>query len=205
MMKKWNQMNYWLTGLIFLALTGAAQAQTKIATVDLQRVFDNYYKTKIADRQLKDQGSEFENTLKSMYDDYESLNEEYKALREKANNQIISADEREKRQQEAQEKLRSIKELEGNIQQWDRTAKTTLAEKQRRLRENILREIQEIVATKARTGGYGLVFDTAALSRNETPIVLYTDKSNDLTEEVLTSLNASAPPEYQGQGEGSGN
>ena len=39
-----------------------------------------------------------------------------------------------------------------------------------------------------------MVIDVAASSINDTPVVMYNNGDNDLTEMVLNQLNASAPP-----------
>ena len=40
-----------------------------------------------------------------------------------------------------------------------------------------------------------LVFDTAAESANGTPIVLFSNSENDMTEDILKQLNLGAPAE----------
>lgn len=189
--------NKLIVGLILGLLSFSAAAQQKIGTVDIQKAFDGYYKTKIADKQLKADGKGFEDTLKSMYEDYEKLSADHLRLREEANDQIISADERERRKTQADAKLREVQEKEANIKEYDRSAKATLAEKQRRLRENVLRDINDLVAQKAKAAGYTIILDTAALSRNDTKIVVYTDGASDMTKDIIAALNADAPAEYK--------
>ena len=45
--------------LLLTFLSGSALAQTKIATVDLQKVFDNYWKTKQAQVYIQEQVAQF--------------------------------------------------------------------------------------------------------------------------------------------------
>ena len=61
------------------------------------------------------------------------------------------------------------------------------------MRDSILAEIQDEVKKKAKAAGYTLVVDTAAETINRTPVMVYTSGENDITEEVLTVLNATAP------------
>ncbi len=64
----------------------------------------------------------------------------------------------------------------------------------KRMRESILKEIEAVIKAKAEAGGYSIVFDSAAVSANQTPILLYVNNpQNDLTEAVLKQLNATAP------------
>ena len=175
----------------FLALP--AMAEQKIAIIDLKKVFDDFYKTKIADAAIKDEGASLDRDLKSLTDQYQKLADDYKKALEDANNQAISFDEREKRKKAAEGKLIEINDIEQSIKQFKRTAAGNLEEKQRIAREKILKEIQTIVNNKAKAGGYALVLDSAAEAVTRTSIVLYTNGQDDLTLAVLKELNANAP------------
>lgn len=176
---------------LWLALS--ASAQTKIATIDLRRVFDEYYKTKSADATLKDRAADLDKENKALMEQYKKVSEDYKKALDDANNQAVSADEREKRKKAAEGKLLEIKELEQNLTQFERQARGTLEEQQRRMRDNILGEIRAVINIKAKAGAFTLVLDTVAESINKTPILLFTNGENDITDAVLAQLNASAP------------
>ena len=110
-----------------------------------------------------------------------------------AQDQAVSSDEREKRKKTGESKLLELKELEQTIEQFDRQSRTSLEEQQRRMRDNILKEIQGVITTKAKTGNFSLVVDVASESFNKTPVVLYSNGENDLTTAVLKDLNSTAP------------
>ena len=184
-----------LAALLAGVLTVPAWAQTRIATVDLRKLFDGYWKTKQADSALKDRANDLDKEYKGLRDDYQKLKEEYQKLLADANDQAVSAEERGKRKQAAEAKLKSIKDTEDTVVQFERQARTTLDEQRRRMRDNILTEIRTVVNAKAKSAGFALVVDTAAESGNGTPIVVYTSGENDLTDGVLTQLNAGAPVE----------
>ena len=171
----------------------SASAQNKIAVVDLKKIFDGYYKTKQAVVILKERAADFEKTNKGMLEDYQRANEEYKKLLDSANDQAVSAEERDKRKKSAETKLLEIKEIENNVTAFGRQSRATLQEEQRRKRDNILRELREVISTKAKAGNFALVVDTAAESINNTPVILFTNGENDLTEEILRQVNANAP------------
>ena len=182
--------------LALAALTSSpAWGQGRIATVDLRKVFDGYWKTKQADASLKDRAAEIEKEHKNMLDDYKKAKEEYQTLLTEANNQTLSLEEREKRKKSAEDKFKQIKESEDAITQYERQARTTLDEQRKRMRDSIVEEIRTTVNGKAKAAGYALVIDTVADSATGTPIVLYSNNENDLTAPVLVQLNAGAPAE----------
>jgi len=61
------------------------------------------------------------------------------------------------------------------------------------MRDRILVKIREVIDVHARRGGYTMVLDTVAETINQTPMILYHNGQNDLTDAVLTELNATAP------------
>ena len=176
------------------ALALPAAAQTKIAIIDLRKVFDTYYKTKAATESLKQRGADLDKEMNAMTAQRQKAAEEYKQALEEANNMAISAEEREKRKKAAETKLRQIQDLEQAMAQFRAQANTTMEEQQRRMRENIVGEIRAVISVKAKAEGYNLVLDVAGESTSSIPVVVYHSGQPDLTDEVLAQLNANAPP-----------
>ncbi len=185
-----------LPALLLVSLLGdCAWAQGRIATVDLRKLFDNYWKTKQADASLKERAADIEKDHKTMIEDWKKAKDEYQTLLADANNQALSIEERDKRKKSAEEKFKLIKDNEEAIAQYERQARTTLDEQRKRMRDKIVEEIRGVVKAKATSAGYGTVFDTAAESSSGTPILLYSSNENDLTDSILAQLNAGAPAE----------
>jgi outer membrane protein len=181
------------TILLLAFMSGSALAQTKIATVDLKKLFDNYYKTKLAQAAIQERASQLDKDDKSMKDDLKKGSDDYQKLVQQANDQALSADERDRRKQSADDKLKQLQASKAAIDQFERQAQTTLSEQRQRMRDNILVEIKAAVATKAKAANDTLVFDTAAETVNGTMAIIYSTDDNDLTDAVLAQLNAGAP------------
>ncbi len=179
--------------LLLAFMGGSALAQTKIATVDLKKLFDNYYKTKLAQAAIQERASQLDKDDKSMKDDLKKGSDDYQKLVQQANDQALSADERDRRKQSADDKLKQLQASKSAIDQFERQAQTTLSEQRQRMRDNILVEIKAAVATKAKAANNTLVFDTAAETVNGTMAVIYSSNDDDLTDAVLAQLNAGAP------------
>jgi outer membrane protein len=179
--------------LLMALMGGSALAQQKIATVDLRKLFDNYYKTKLAQAAIQERAAQLDKDDKGMKDDYKKTSDDYQKLLEESNDQALSADERDRRKQSAADKLKELQASKTAIDQYERQAQTTLAEQRQRMREKILAEIKTVVNSKAKAGGYALVFDTASETVNGTMTIVYTSGDNDLTDAVLSQLNAGAP------------
>jgi outer membrane protein len=180
--------------LLLLLPATPALAQGRTATIDLRKVFDDYWKTKEADAALKERAADIDKQYKELTDDWKKARDEYQKLQTAASDPAVATEEREKRKKAADLKLLEIRENEQAIDSFRRQAAATLDEEKRRKRDKILGEIRTAVTAKAKAAGYSMVIDVAAESVNATPVVLYTNGDNDITDEILSQLNAAAPP-----------
>jgi len=183
-----------LTIATALVLTFYAEAQTqRIATVNMRIVFDGYFKTKQADNEIKKRATEFDVEGKKYQDEYRKLTEEYNAALARVDDPTITAEVKAQRTKNAEDKIMEIKKLETVITQFERSARTALSEQQKRLRDNIMEDILDLIAKRAKSEKYSKVIDSGAESADRSPILLYTDNEDDLTEDILKLLNANAP------------
>jgi outer membrane protein len=179
-------------------LSTTALAQGKVGVINLTKVFDEFWRTKQADIQIKDRLSEFEKMGQSMYDDYKKANEEFGKQIEAANDPALSKEETEKRRKDLDKKRKDILEMENNIKQFQGNSQRALMEQRGRVRESILRDVRGVIEEKAKSGGYATVLDVSALSATGTPVVIFTTLTggeNDLSDSVAKALAATAPPD----------
>ena len=178
--------------LLTMFLSSPALAQQKVAMVDMRKLFDGYWKTKQAETALNDRKNELDKEDRGFLDNLQKSRDDYQKLLDAASDQAISSDERDRRKQAASDKLTEIKNSQTAIVQFERQAQATLASQTQRMRSDVLKEITDAVTSKAKAAGYTMVFDSAADTVNQTPVLLYTDGQNDLTAAVLAQLNAGA-------------
>jgi len=181
--------------LLISLLSGSASAQGRIGLIDLRKVFEKYYKREQAQNVIDDRKKDMEKDIKTMLAEYDKAKSDYSGLLSDANNQILSADEREKRKKSAEDKFKQLKDMEDSLRNYQRQAETTLDEQRKRMRDNLVAEIRNVLTAKAKAAGYSLVLDTSAESLNQTPVVLYNNNENDLTDAIITELNRLAPVE----------
>lgn len=172
-----------------------AFGQSKIATVDLKKLFENYYKTKLATAEVQQRADELDKEYSSMAADLKKRSDDYQTMLDSANDQAVSQDERDKRSQAASDDLTQLEASKAAIDQFERQAQIQISDQRQRMRDDILQDIKKAVADKAKAAGDTLVFDTAAETVNGTPAILFDAGDNDLTDDVLKELNATAPPD----------
>ncbi|MSU31568.1 MAG: OmpH family outer membrane protein [Pedosphaera sp.] len=193
-----QSVKYLLVGLTTALLVFPANAQNKIGVVNLQKCFDNFWRTKQADSQIKERLAEFEKLGNTMFEDYKKSNEEFSKQVEGVRDPALSTEEKEKRNKELEKKRKDVMEMENNLKQFQQNSQKTLMEQKSRVRESILREVRGLIEEKSKAAGYTMVLDTAAMSVNQTPFVLYTTligSENDLSDAVSKQLASTAPPD----------
>ena len=174
-----------------LAVVSSASAQSKIASVDMKKLFNGYYKTKMAQTAMDKEKVDLRKELKDMADGLEKARADYKLLLSQANDQAITSDERDKRKASAMEKAKDVNGRQVAFEQYQRQAETQLNDKSQRIVGNLVLEIQKVVADKAKAGGYTLVVNSAA-----NDALLYTAPESDITAAVITQLNVGAPLDF---------
>jgi outer membrane protein len=157
-----------LVGVIFVAsiflFQGICFAQ-KIAFVDLAVVFDGYEKTKDYDVKL-------DGARKTEQEKIDKKVEEIKTLQDKL--PLLSEGEKTAKQGE-------IDKLARDLQDYQRTAETTLIKDRNDKLEEVLKDIQGVVDELAKQEGYDIIVNNRAL--------LYGNNSLDITTTVVKKLN----------------
>ena len=187
-------MKIMLRNLILLTaacsmLAAHAQSAPKIAVVDMEKVFSSFFKTKAAQANIEDRVNDSGKYEKTLLNDYQKANEDYKKLIDGTTDQAVSSDEREKRKKLAEQKIQEIREIQTSIEAFRNQARASLDEQKKRLHDNLLREIREEVNKQVKREGYTLAFNSSDVQG--VPVLLYNvGGGNDLTDKVIEALNS---------------
>lgn len=184
-----NKFSLTLLTIVLLAATAiSGAAESKVATVDMKKVFNGYWKTKQATAALENRKVELRKEIKDMSDNLDKAQTDYKQLLDQANDSAISAEERERRRQAAADKAKEINNSKTALEQFTRQADAQLADQSQRMSGNLVVDIQKAVSDKAKAGGYSMVVNSA-----NTEAFIYVSPEADITDAVLSQLNAGAP------------
>jgi len=180
----------------FFSPAGRAQdvlRDTGAVFVNLDRVFNEYYKTKIADAQLKTQAEEFNAERKKLIEELEKMQSAINSIRLDAQNKALSEEVRAKKRALVEEKMFEIREQESKVKRFDELRGRQLEDQSRRMRRTLVEEIREQIKNFARDRGYSAVVDSSGQSLNGVESVLYVDPRSDVTEKLLELLNKGNP------------
>src|SRR3954463_16136267 len=98
--------------LVLTVAAGSALGQGRIATIDLNKAFSNYWKKKEAEATLKDEQADMEKEYKNYVEDVKKSKTDYQKQLDDANDQAVSSEEREKRRKLADDKFKAWKDSE---------------------------------------------------------------------------------------------
>ncbi|MGH7937757.1 MAG: OmpH family outer membrane protein [Chthoniobacterales bacterium] len=141
------------------ALPAAAFAQgLKIGTIDMNRAFKEYNKTKDAEGKINDAKNAAKKEYDERADSYKKALDEINKLNQQLEAPTLSADAKAQKSKERDEKIASIKNMEREINEFRQTREKQLQEQAVRMRDGIVKEITDVVMTKVRAQGLDLVF-----------------------------------------------
>jgi len=186
-MKKSLSIVFALT--LALPIAAFAQGTMKIGTVDMQRAFKDYNKTKEAEAKINDA----KNAAKKEYDDraeaYKKALDEINNLNKQLESSALSADKKTQIAKDRDDKIANIKNMEREISDFRQTRERQLQEQLMRVREGIVKEITDVVMEKVKTNNLDLVFDRSGMSINGVPVLLYSHDNIDFTNDIIAVLN----------------
>ena len=181
-------------GALALAFNAPAQSPgSRIVVVDLNRLFNEYYKTPIASSKLKETGESYQKEADDMMTQYRKQTEDLNKLREDAEKPEFTKEVQEQKRKALQEKLGDISKAQREIEEYARTHKLDMDRQMARMRQTILKEITDVVTKEAKDSGYTLVLDKSGQTLNGVPSIVYSQELLDITDGVLKILNKNAP------------
>lgn len=170
-------------------IAALAQGTMKIGTVDMQRAFKEYNKTKEAEVKINDA----KNSAKKEYDDraesYKKALDEINNLNKQLESPALSADKKTQTAKERDDKIANIKNMEREISDFRQTRERQLQEQLMRVREGIVKEITDVVMEKVKANHFDLVLDKSGMSINGVPFLLYAPDNVDFTNDIIAVLN----------------
>ncbi len=175
--------------LVLLALPTAAFAQLKIGTVDLNRAFKEYGKTKDAEKKINEAKDAAKKEFDDRADQYKKALEEINAINKQLDAPALSADAKSQKAKERDDKIQNIKNMEREINEFRQTRERQLQEQALRMREGIVKEITDIVMERVKAQNMDLVFDKSGVSLSGVPLLMFARDNFDFTSEVLAALN----------------
>ena len=164
-------------------------SEKEIAFVDMQKLFTSFYKTQLAQDQVRQQADEMQLEQDIMQSNIEEIRQEIEDLRTDSRDSMLSLEMRSNKRVLLEEKLIELQNLEQEMTEYEALRRKQIDEQNTRMTKKLFDEIQEKIVTYSREHGYIAVIDQSAQSRIGIAVTVYVDPAIDITEGVLKELN----------------
>jgi len=179
-----------LAALFLLGGVGAANAQVKIGTVDMNRVFSEYSKTKDAQAKYAEAEKVANDDLNNRVETLKKSMQEISAL----NADLEKSDAgKEEKAKDRDAKVAAARNLDREIAEFRTAKQKALQDQFLRMRKDIVDDIMKTVNDLVKSKAFDVVFDKSGLSAGAVPVVLYSRDDLDFSSDVIAALNKNVP------------
>ncbi len=178
-----------LAGLLLLPSIALGQQRLKIATVSMERLFNEYEQTEKVQREINIERARIQRENNNKLASIREIDSKLQKIREELNSDELG----EKQRADLIDESRALSQ-DGRSKEKERTEylerrNRTLAQNMRKQMRGILVKIQRAVSEMAKEGNYDFIFDSSGNGNQGIPFVLHARDTTDLTELLLKQLN----------------
>ena len=181
-----------LIGFVLVLLAGAAGAAERIVFVDLERVFNEFYKTQLAKSKVEVQQADTEAERQLMADEMTIISEEVDALRKEARDVTLSQEIRDGKRLLYEERVLELREKQKAIGEFNERRQKQLQMQVARMSQAVMDEIRVAIVEYAKQEGLQAVIDSST-RRAAFGVFIYVHADVDITEAMLVMLNSRRP------------
>lgn len=181
----------------FATMAAAQDGKLSIATVDMQELFKQYYKTNEAQKQINIEKARIQKDNNERLAKLRELQESIDKLKKQLEDPALNDSKKQSLYKDFQSQNQEGVALDRERREFLERRNRALQEKMLQRMKGILEEIRKLVEEKAKTENYDYVFDKSGLSTTQVPFLLYTKDATDITAGLLKSLNKDAPADFQ--------
>ena len=171
------------------------QDKLNIATVDMQELFKQYYRTNEAQKQINVERARIQKENNERLARIRELEENLGKLRKQLDDPSLNDSKKQTLFKDWQGQQQEGIALDRERREYLQRRNQALNEKMVQRMKGILEEIRKLVEEKAKVENFDYVFDKSGMSTSQVPFLLYTKDATDMTAILLKDLNKGAPPE----------
>ena len=171
----------------------AQDAKLKIATVDMQQLFKEYFKTNEAQQQINVERARIQKDNNEKLTAIRQIESDMQALKTQTEDPSLSDQKKAQVYKDNQAKYQEGIQLDKERREYLSRKNQALNEKMVQRMRGILEEIRKLVEERAKAENFDYVFDKSGMSTSQVPFLLYTKDATDITAALLKDLNKDAP------------
>lgn len=179
--------------LPILGFASVAHAEIKVATVDMNKIFQGYWKTKQAENSINEAKASAKKELDSKKATSQTTYNEITKMNTDLQKSELSKTKKAAESKKRDEKIAEFNTQMKEIKQFTMSREQDLQQRAVRMRNDIVKKIQDLINAKAKSSGYDYVLDVSGKSLNGVPVILYSKSDVDFTNEIIKEMNKDEP------------
>lgn len=197
---------YFLLSVTVLILAGSVAAQQpdifsagrdRIVFIDLERVFNGFYKTQLAKSKVEVQQKDIDVEKQIMVDEMTLIDEEVDVLKKEARDITLTEEIRDSKRILYEERLLELRQKQKEIEEFVARRQQQLQLQVTRMSQKVMDEIKQTVIEYAKAQGLMAVIDSSS-RRAAIGVFIYTHPDVDITEDISRVLNSKRPDVLDG-------
>ncbi len=178
---------------VALAFSANANADLSVATVDVQKLMDSYYKTHDAVTEINKAYQEVQKTFNTRTEMLKTMEKEFNDMVAKLKDPMLNDADKKKLEQKIQIKRQEVIALDQERKGYAERMLKSLQETMRQRTTGIIAEISKLTETISAEKKFDVVMDKSAKTHRANNVFMYTAPSMDITATILKELNKNAP------------
>jgi Skp family chaperone for outer membrane proteins len=184
-----------LASFLALSLGGLpASADLKVAIVDTGKAFDAFYKTKDTATRIAAKQATFAKQIQELEEEYEDARVDAQNLETTVKNTAAPQAIRQSSDTALAEKVKDLQSMESEIDEMQKSRSQEIKDDLLRSHKEISDEIMRVITAFVSSQGYDLVLDKSVATTGTSFFPYNSTNVTDLTNDIITRLNAGAPP-----------
>lgn len=194
-MLKGQKMKKFIISIAAAAVIFPASAAQKIVTVNIEKLFNAYYKTPQVENIIQKQAQVYQNYLNKKMEKLRDIDKKFRVELDKAQNVTLSTENRSKAAQQAEKYNSEIRLLRAEMEAYSTEKRKEMANMTLEKRASLMQDISASVRKVAEGMAADFVFDVSGKTTHQIPALIYANPASDITNDVLKILNKGNVPE----------
>jgi len=178
-----------LLGVAALGFLTPAFGAGYTAYVNMETIFEGYYKTLRANAAFEQKKRDFEERMSILRDELQSMVSEAKKLEENVTNELLSQEARDDARRKLQLRVERLRAKEEEFGQFRRDGMRDLNKNRLAAEKELIDDITEFVRSYCKGKGYRVVYDINGRSLNRVPVLLLYPEDEEITDATLAEIN----------------
>ncbi len=175
--------------LLALLLSAASLLAQKVAYVNMETVFNGYYKTVSENIRFEEERQNFFTGMEVLQSEFDSTRKEFLDAVNKARNDLLGEDTQREAAQKAEALRARLEQKQEEIGRYQQQARSEISERQQKTTTRLLQELQTQLEKYAAEMGYEMVYEVSGRTLNQVPVLLVYPKDKEITEAMVKLVN----------------